>query len=113
LVDENAGPALADWLSEEGHEVFSVYHEARGAGDEDLIRKANEEDWILVTSDKDFGELVYRKQRPHNGVVLLRLDDSRRENRIAVMNRLLSQYGDRLEGSFVVVEETRVRFGKP
>ena len=41
LVDECTGPAVARWLrDEQEHEVFSVYDEARGAGDDDLIEKA-------------------------------------------------------------------------
>ncbi len=113
LVDESAGQALAKWLVDQGHEVYSVFEQARGERDEVLINKANEENWILVTSDKDFGELVYRQRRPHKGVILFRLDDYRLENRINVISRLIDQYGDRIDDNFVVVEENRVRFGKP
>jgi predicted nuclease of predicted toxin-antitoxin system len=93
--------------------VYSVYDEARGSPDDEVIQTAFEENWITVTSDKDFGELVYRRRRPHMGVVLLRLDDLRLEARIAVMQRLLDQFADRLEGNFVVVSEQQVRFGGP
>lgn len=110
LVDEDAGPAVAKWLRERGHEVFSVYEEQRGAEDEALITKANEEAWILLTSDKDFREMVFRERRPHKGVVLFRLQDERAANRVEVLRRLLDSYSDRLPGGFVVVTETRVRF---
>ncbi len=93
--------------------MYSVYDEARGSPDDEVIQTAFEENWIIVTSDKDFGELVYRRRRPHKGVVLLRLDDLRLEARIAVMQRLLDQFADRLKGNFVVVSEQRVRFGGP
>jgi len=49
LVDECTGPAVAQWLREQGHEVFSVYEEARGARDDEIIQKAYAEDWILIT----------------------------------------------------------------
>jgi predicted nuclease of predicted toxin-antitoxin system len=113
LVDESAGPAVARWLRDNGHEVFSVYEELRGAKDDVLILKAAEEAWILVTSDKDFGEKVYRERRPHRGVVLLRLEDQRAQNRIEALRRLLEAYSERLPGSFVVVTEMRVRFARP
>jgi predicted nuclease of predicted toxin-antitoxin system len=45
-----------------GHEVFSVFDEARGADDDTIIEKAFNENWILITNDKDFGEKVYREQ---------------------------------------------------
>jgi len=54
LVDDVSASRLARWLIEEGHEVFSVYDLGRGAEDEYLIQKAFDENWILITSDKDF-----------------------------------------------------------
>jgi predicted nuclease of predicted toxin-antitoxin system len=63
LVDESTGPAVAEWLRQQGHDVFSVYDEARGMDDNGIIQKASTENWILVTNDKDFGEKVYRKYR--------------------------------------------------
>jgi len=82
LVDECTAPAVARWLRRQGHKVFSVYEEACGMEDEDIIRKAFAEDWILVTNDKGFGEKVYRERHPHKGVVLLRLDDERAGNKV-------------------------------
>ena len=112
LVDENTGPAVAHWLRAEGHEVYSVYDEARGMADDEIIQIAYLQDWILLTNDKDCGEKVYREQRPHKGVVLFRLDDERAASKIETLRRLLEQYSDRLSGSFVVVTETRVRFAR-
>jgi len=40
LVDESTGPAVAEWLTTNGHEVFSVYESARGMHDNDIVRKA-------------------------------------------------------------------------
>ena len=112
LVDESTGPAVAAWLRQQGHEVFSVYAEARGMDDDDIIHKAFTENWILMTNDKDFGEKVYREQRPHKGVVLLRLEDERAVVKIETLKRLLESYADRLADQFVVVTESRVRFAR-
>jgi predicted nuclease of predicted toxin-antitoxin system len=112
LVDECTGPKVARWLRGEGHEVFSVYEQARGMRDEDIIAKALDEDWILITNDKDFGEKVYREHRLHRGVILLRLKNERATSKIEALRRLLATYADRLTDRFVVVSETRVRFGK-
>src|SRR3990167_9088550 len=107
LVDESTGTAVAAWLRQQGHEVFSVYAEARGMDDDDIIHKAFTENWILMTNDKDFGEKVYREQRPHKGVVLLRLEDERAVVKIETLKRLLESYADRLADQFVVVTESR------
>ena len=110
LVDECTGPAVAKWLREQGHEVFSVFEEAKGIDDNAVIRKALEEDWILITNDKDFGAKVYRDRILHGGVILLRLEDERNQIKINTLARLLGQYSDRLVNNFVVVTETKVRF---
>ncbi len=112
LVDECAGPKVAGWLRGRGHEVFSVFEQSRGMGEEEVIRKAYAENLILVTNDKDFGEKVYRERRPHRGVIFMRLEDERAVNKIAVPGRLLEACGDKLSDRFVVVTESRVRFAR-
>lgn len=54
LVDECTGPTVAEWLRNQKYEVFSVFEETRGMDDDDIILKAVEENWILITNDKDF-----------------------------------------------------------
>lgn len=111
LVDECTGTFVAQWLQQQGHEVFSVYDQVRGIEDETIIRKAFDENRILITNDKDFGEKIYRWQSKHHGVVFLRLEDERAVIKIKVMNELLKTYADQLPNQFVVVTESSVRFG--
>lgn len=112
LVDECTGPAVAEWLQAQGHEVFSVYDSARGMDDNDIVQKAFEENWILITNDKDFGDQIYRENKSHHGVILLRLDNERAKNKIDVLKQLLASYPDRLPNQFVVATEEKVRFAK-
>jgi predicted nuclease of predicted toxin-antitoxin system len=113
LVDECAGPSLARWLREQGHDVFSVFDQARGISDDEVLQIALESERILITVDKDFGEKVFREKRFHHGVILLRLKDERSPNKIAAMERLLTSFAARLSGQFVVVTDTRVRLSSP
>lgn len=104
---------MARWLrDEQGYEVFSVFDEARGAGDVEIIEKAFREVRILITNDKDFGEKVFKERRRHRGVILLRLEDERPANEIEVLRRLLESYGERLSDNFVVATEDQVRFSR-
>jgi len=112
LVDGCTGPAVARWLKAQGHEVYSVYDEARGMTDDDVIAKAFGENWILITNDKDFGEKVYREGHSHHGIVLLRLENERAANKIATLDHLLNRYHARLPDNFTVVTEKRVRFAQ-
>ncbi len=111
LVDECTGPVVAQWLREQGYDVFSVFDESRGVDDNAIIRIAFEKNRILITNDKDFGEKVYRDRMPHKGVILLRLADERTANKIEVIRKLLNNYGENLSGRFVVVAENQIRFG--
>ena len=112
LVDECTGAKVAQWLRRQNHDVFSVYEQARGMQDDEIIEKAFQENWILITNDKDFGERVYREGRPHRGVVLLRLQDERAAMKIATIQKLLQGHEHQLFDNFVVVTETKVRFAR-
>ncbi len=112
LVDECTGTAVAAWLRAQNHEVFSVFEQSRGMNDEDIIQKAASENRVLITNDKDFGDMVYRDGRLHKGVILLRLYDERSVSKIQIISRLIKNYIDRLPDSFVVVTENQVRFAR-
>lgn len=109
IVDENAGPSVAKWLTTIGHEVYSVYDETPGIPDEEILEKAHAKNFIVVTSDKDFGELVFKNNLPHKGVILMRLVNESAANKIRVLQSLLEQLSDQLPGRFVVVTEGGVR----
>ncbi len=110
LVDECTGPAVAKWLKAEGYEVFSVFEELRGASDEDILEKARAEYWILITNDKDFGEMVYRERLSHCGIIFLRLHSQRADAKISALRKLFTAYAQQLPDAFVVVTEAQVRF---
>jgi predicted nuclease of predicted toxin-antitoxin system len=110
LVDECTGPYVARWLREQNHEVFSVYEEARGIDDDAILKKAYEENWILITNDKDFGEKIFRERYPHRGIIFLRLNDERSVVKIEVLRNLIENYSYRLLDNFLVVTENKVRF---
>ena len=110
LVDECAGPYLGEWLASQGNEVFSIYEEASSIDDESILGKAYAENWILITFDKDFGDMAYLQRRPHRGVALLRLEDQRPANAINAVRGLLESHPHQLPDEFVVVPEGHVRF---
>jgi predicted nuclease of predicted toxin-antitoxin system len=64
---------------------------------------------LIVTNDKDFGELIFRSGQAHHGVLLLRLHDESPPNRVRVVKSVLEQYSDRLVGCFTVATEIGVR----
>ncbi len=65
----------------ESLERFSVYEQSRGADDDSILQRAYAENRILITNDKDFGELIYRGKKLHRGVILPRLEDERADSK--------------------------------
>lgn len=110
LVDECTGPAVARWLEQQAHDVFSVYDQARGISDERVLEIAQIERRILITNDRGFGDKVFRQRRPHHGVVFLLWLTNELSIRFGVLDQLISQHRDALSDRFVVVTESRVRF---
>jgi predicted nuclease of predicted toxin-antitoxin system len=109
LVDECTGPSVAKWLSKEGYEVFSVFDESPGINDKEILKKAYEENWVIITNDKDFSDLIFKDLHPHRGVIFLRLSNERSINKINCLEKLLTQFPDKIKDQFVVVTETNVR----
>lgn len=109
LVDECTGTSVADWLKSEKHEVFSVFEQWLSVSDHEIIEKCQNEDYILITSDKDFGEMVFRNQKVHNGIILLRCEPNIFKKRIEVLKKLIQNYSNSLQNNFVVVTNDKVR----
>jgi predicted nuclease of predicted toxin-antitoxin system len=112
IIDECLGPAVARWLRDQGHDVVSIFEVARGSGDEDILAAAVRDDRVLITADKDFGDLVFRDGHAHRGVILLRLDDETTQNTIRVLSDLLDAHLDQIDHNFVVVTEAGFRVNR-
>jgi predicted nuclease of predicted toxin-antitoxin system len=109
LVDENLGASLASHLKALGHDAVPVSERARGASDEQVLALAVKEQRILVTEDKDFGALVFRRGMPHAGLLLVRLRRSMPAQVRVAIEAAITAGGDRLQGRFAVVREGTLR----
>jgi len=110
LVDESAGLAVSRRLKQMGFDAVSVIELMRGAADEEVMRKAIEENRVIVTNDKDFGWLAAFYKPP--GVILLRLDDEKTENKVKMIMHIVTKYRDAILGSVLVASEKKIRIRK-
>ena len=95
-------------LADLGHDVLSARERFPNASDEALLALAREENRVLVTEDKDFGELVFLRGLPHPGIV--RLVEMTPRERAEAMRTLIERHADKMrDGAIIVVTETRVR----
>ena len=110
IVDECTGPTVAKWLTMEGHDVVSVSPDRKGITDKEILKIAVKETRILITNDKDFGELIFKQKLPHCGVIFLRLIDETAKNKIIVLKNLVDHHNKIIDkGRFVVVTENNIR----
>jgi predicted nuclease of predicted toxin-antitoxin system len=110
LADECCDAGLVTSLRNEGHDVLYVPELRPGGPDEVVLRQAYQEGRVLLTEDKDFGELVYRLKKPAAGIVLIRIPVEQRRIKWLRVKRLIEKYGDRLPGHLVIVGDERFRF---
>jgi predicted nuclease of predicted toxin-antitoxin system len=109
LANENFPGLAVDALQEEGHDVVWVRTEAPGSTDEEVLSHARAEDRILLTFDKDFGELAFRSGLPGStGIVLFRTSLRSPSAVAQIAVRALASRKD-WAGHFSVVEENRIR----
>ena len=94
--------------------MLSIIEVAKGATDEQVLELAQNEKRVLITEDRDFGELVYAHRRSSAGVILLRFQSRARHFKPATVVEAVAKLGSRLRDAFTVVEPGRVRkSGRP
>ena len=108
LADESCAWPVIRALREAGHDVIAIAEVAKGATDEQVLERAFKENRVLITEDRDFGELVYAQRRPSTGVILLRFDSRARRLKPPTIVDAISKLESRLKDSFAVIE-TRTR----
>jgi predicted nuclease of predicted toxin-antitoxin system len=110
LADENFPIASVARLRTSGFDVVAISEVARGAPDVDVLRMAREQNRVLITFDRDFGELIYRDLAPvPPGVIYLRVAVSSPEEPAQVITDLLTDSSFELLGRFSVVTGDGVR----
>jgi len=106
LADESVERQIVDALRSAGNEVDYVAELAPGTADLDVLARANRQSMVLITEDKDFGELVFRRRQPSPGVVLLRLSGLTRQRKIAIAAQVFADRAADFAGAFTVVTDT-------
>jgi predicted nuclease of predicted toxin-antitoxin system len=113
VCDENIHRSLVDALRAEGNEVTYIAELSPSIPDDEVLREANERGAVLITDDKDFGELVFRLGLLSTGVLLLRLHNTSLDERRRLVSRALVEHGAEMPGHFAVLSPTKLRIRKP
>jgi predicted nuclease of predicted toxin-antitoxin system len=110
LANENFPLFSVRLLRNAGHNVVSVIEDSPGARDETVLKRAHEENLIILTFDRDYGELIYRyKSFTPYGLVYFRFDPSTPEEPADILLNVLKKGEFSLSGKFTVIEKERIR----
>lgn len=112
LADESVDFRIVRSLREDNYEVEAIIELYPGIRDDEVLALANEIDAILLTEDKDFGELTYRLRKPNKGILLFRMGGEAIDTKIRILKEVLQEYGEKLGDKFTVVTVTKVRIKK-
>ena len=95
-----------------GYEVEAIIEINPSISDEEVLKLANELETVLITEDKDFGELTYRLQKPNVGIILIRMSGIKMAERKAKILGVFEKHLEEFKNSFTVITENRVRIRK-
>jgi len=109
VADESVDFGIIHRLRQMGIDVVSVSENSSGIKDSEVLKIAAEKQCLLVTEDKDFGELIYRLKLVHSGILLIRLNDIPRKERIEFVAEIIEKHFDKLQGNFSVLSKSGLR----
>jgi predicted nuclease of predicted toxin-antitoxin system len=112
VADENLAYRMIKALRNKGFEVISIEEDTPSIPDNNVLSVAVKENALLITEDKDFGDLVMLHKLPHKGILLLRLSGMETDEKVIRTLDVIQTYGEELKDSFTVVDAKKVRIRK-
>jgi predicted nuclease of predicted toxin-antitoxin system len=112
LVDMGVGKKVEEWLSKNDYDIKAIRDIDPKMKDIDVLRMAVTEKRMVITMDKDFGELVFNSGLNHSGVLLLRLEDANSDKKVKTVQEILKKYEEKLQNNFCVYQNEKIRIRK-
>lgn len=109
LVDVGVGRAVENWFRQNGHDRHGIRDIDPAMEDHDVLALAVKDARLVVTMDKDFGELVHKSGQSHAGVPLLRLAGASSVAKVKAVEEIFLKHGDKLERKFSVYQDGKLR----
>ncbi|MBM4341588.1 MAG: hypothetical protein FJ110_18840 [Deltaproteobacteria bacterium] len=109
LADVNVEKPIVDYLSKQGYDIKWVPDYDCEMFDEDLLKMANEEQRILVTNDKGFGDLIIMQKRLNAGAILFRIKGQASQEKVKLMRKLLMGYREKLLNHYIIISKSKIR----
>jgi predicted nuclease of predicted toxin-antitoxin system len=112
VADESVDYNLIKFLRNNGLTIFSIQEDASSIKDNFVLQIAREQDAILITEDKDFGELVFKLKMPHKGLLLLRINGTSLQEKCELVLQFIIKFSPELVSNFAVIKQRKLRIRK-
>ena len=109
VADEGIDAPIVTFLRQKKHQVWYIAEMSPGISDETVLALTNREEAIIITADKDFGDLVFRQRQAAYGVILLRLHGLLLEKKAELVLSVIQQHETELKGAFTVITSEKIR----
>jgi predicted nuclease of predicted toxin-antitoxin system len=109
LADAHIGRGIVNYVTSLGHDILHAEVLEPRLPDSEILRLASEQERIVLTADKDFGELVFRRLFPCHGVILLRLSAPSERERLSLFIQYWPVVEQHAVGHFIVLTDKQVR----
>lgn len=110
LADVNVERGIVEFLVKSGFDVKWIPDYDCEMDDADLLAMSNAEKRILITNDKDFGELTFLKKQNSVGVILIRVKGQDTSEKVTLLGKLMSNHMEEIPNSFTLITNTKFRF---
>jgi len=110
LADVNIEKLIIDELRNMGYDIKWIAEENCRLEDTEIVEIACKENRILLTNDKDFGEIVFRQKLVSSGIILFRIKGQNVTKKLKLLKKLLTFYKNKIEKHFIVITINKFRF---
>lgn len=112
VADECVDDEIVSRLRKDSHEVIYIAEVSPGILDEDVLILADNDNTLLLTADKDFGELIFRQGLVKRGILLYRLPELSKSEKAEIISAAIAEHENELLDSFSVLTENSIRIRK-
>lgn len=109
IADVNIEKPIVDFLSKQGYDIKWIPEFDCKIADESLLEFANKEKRILITNDKDFGDLVFLQRRVCTGIILFRVKGQQTKEKVKLIRKLLMSHQEKILKHFIVITRDKIR----
>lgn len=109
VADESVDRPIVARLRLDGHDVYEIADAEPSISDDEVLERARERSAVLITADKDFGDLVNRQRLLHTGVILIRFAGASANVKARILATVVREHSSEMPGAFCVVTGTSIR----